>query len=82
MRIGTWNVEYARPMRMPALLEVMTSNAADIWFLTETNDSLQPAGCSFSAHSDPRPQGENPKNIQEYCKNIGDSLLLARSPPS
>ena len=63
MRIGTWNVEYARASRVPALREVLVANPADIWFLTETDDRLQPPGCSSSAHSDPRPTAENPKMV-------------------
>jgi hypothetical protein len=64
MRIGTWNVEYARPSRVCALHEVLETNAADLWFLTETDDGLQPAGCRFFAHSDPRPKAENPKMVR------------------
>jgi hypothetical protein len=56
MRIGTWNVEYAYERRLPALLEVLRSNPADILILTETHDSLMPPGLTNAAHSLPRPR--------------------------
>jgi hypothetical protein len=56
MRIGTWNVEYARPVRLDALRGVLSANRADIWVLTETHDDLRPEHCEFVAHSEPRPQ--------------------------
>lgn len=41
MRIGTWNVEYAAGASKNARrLEVLRSNPADIWVLTETHDGL------------------------------------------
>jgi exonuclease III len=55
VRIGTWNVEYAREARRPALEAVLAENPADIWVLTETHDALIPPGCVFAEHSLPRP---------------------------
>ena len=57
LRIGTWNVEYARPSRRAALREVLNANDADVWVLTETHDDLRPDGCPHVAHSDQRPLG-------------------------
>jgi hypothetical protein len=56
VRIGTWNVEYARPARLNALHGVLTANRADIWVLTETHDDLRPPQCEFVAHTVPRPK--------------------------
>jgi hypothetical protein len=56
VRIGTWNVEYARPSRLSALRDTLVSNPADIWVLTETHDHLSPPGCPFAAHAEPRPK--------------------------
>ncbi len=56
MRIGTWNVEYARPARVDALRRVLAANPADIWVLTETHDDLRPPDCEFVAHTEPRPK--------------------------
>ncbi|MBX9746390.1 MAG: endonuclease/exonuclease/phosphatase family protein [Hyphomonadaceae bacterium] len=56
MRIGTWNVEYAYPVRLEAIRRVLANNHADIWVLTETHDDLQPPDCPFVAHSLPRPK--------------------------
>ncbi len=56
MRIGTWNVEYARPARLDALRGVLSANRADIWVLTETHDELWPPQCKFVAHTEPRPK--------------------------
>lgn len=56
MRIGTWNVEYARVGRIPALHAKLADNPADIWVLTETHDALVPPGCAFAAHTSPRPK--------------------------
>jgi hypothetical protein len=54
MRIGTWNVEYARPTRLQTLRAALARNNADIWVLTETHDDLRPPGCGHAAHSSPR----------------------------
>ncbi len=54
LRIGTWNVEYALKSRRSAQLDVFEKHPADIWILTETHDSLTPAGCDYVVHSDQR----------------------------
>lgn len=56
MRVGTWNVEYAYQPRLDALRQVLASNSADIWVLTETHDDLVPENCTNVAHSEPRPK--------------------------
>jgi len=56
MRVGTWNVEYAYQKRLNALHQVLATNRADIWILTETHDDLVPENCTHVAHSDPRPK--------------------------
>ncbi len=56
MRIGTWNVEYAKPQRLDALRRVMSQNSADIWVLTETHDELVPQGCPSGLHCEARPR--------------------------
>ncbi len=56
MRIGTWNVEYARPARLDAQRGVLAANPADVWVLTETHDDLRPPDCEFVAHTQPRPK--------------------------
>ena len=56
MRIGTWNVEYAYEKRLDALHAKLAEHPADIWVLTETHDALVPPGCTFAAHSAPRPK--------------------------
>jgi hypothetical protein len=56
MRIGTWNVEYAYQPRLDALHQVLASNSADIWVLTETHDDLVPENFTHVAHSEPRPK--------------------------
>jgi len=56
VRIGTWNVEYAYERRLDALRRVLSTNAADIWILTETHDDLVPPDCPYFLHSDARPK--------------------------
>lgn len=56
IRIGTWNVEYADESKLPALSQVLASNQADIWVLTETHDALVPPGSVHVVHSLPRPK--------------------------
>lgn len=40
MRIGTWNVEYARGSRNPDRRALLMEHKADIWILTETHTDL------------------------------------------
>ncbi len=45
MRIGTWNVEYAAvPAKNARRRELLVGADADVWVLTETNDSLDIVG--------------------------------------
>ncbi len=54
MRIATWNVEYAYPVRMQKLQAFVQSKTADIWVLTETHDDLQPPNCPHAVHAEQR----------------------------
>jgi hypothetical protein len=42
MRIGAWNVDYAKPSELPRLRRTLAKHEADIWVLTETHDALRP----------------------------------------
>lgn len=55
MRIGTWNVEYARPSRNPDRLALLKTRVADIWILTETNRDLSLCETHCAIDSEPRP---------------------------
>lgn len=56
VKIGTWNVEYARTAEANARRRaVMDACSADIWILTETHDDLTPGAEYASAHSRQRP---------------------------
>lgn len=58
MRIGTWNVEYAAGAEKNARrTEVIRSNPADIWVLTETHDDLDLSSTHAAVHSLQRPTG-------------------------
>jgi hypothetical protein len=55
LRIGTWNVEYARGVeKNRARLELLRSWAADVWVLTETHDDLDLSPTHKPIHSEPR----------------------------
>ena len=55
MRIGTWNVEYAAGLENNARrLQILRSNPADIWVLTETHDDLDLTSTHLPVHSLPR----------------------------
>ncbi|MBI1256549.1 MAG: hypothetical protein GC204_03675 [Chloroflexi bacterium] len=55
MRIATWNLDHAIPIRRPALRAVMTAHPADIWVLTETHDAVVPGPDMVGVHSEQRP---------------------------
>lgn len=56
MRIGTWNVEYAAGASKNARrLEILRSNPADIWVLTETHDDLDLCASHETMRSQQRP---------------------------
>jgi endonuclease/exonuclease/phosphatase family metal-dependent hydrolase len=58
MRIGTWNVEYAAGAEKNAKrIEIIRSNPADIWVLTETHDDLDLSPTHSPVHSHQRPTG-------------------------
>jgi endonuclease/exonuclease/phosphatase family metal-dependent hydrolase len=60
MRIGTWNVEYARGLTHNARRQVRLQQAdADIWILTETHDDLTPGEDWQAVSSDTR-RGADP----------------------
>jgi hypothetical protein len=64
MRIGTWNVDYAKVGHLPDLQTRLNEHPADIWILTETNDDLRPAGSIFRRSSDQRCRAEAPKDVR------------------
>lgn len=58
MRIGTWNVEYAAGADKNAKrMNVIRTNPADIWVLTETHDDLDLSSTHAAIHSLQRPTG-------------------------
>ncbi len=59
IRIGTWNVEYAKNARNPDRLALLIDNPADIWILTETHRSLDLSSTHTDYRSDPRPLVRN-----------------------
>lgn len=59
IRIGTWNVEYARDARNVDRLAMLTAHPADIWILTETHSSLDLSATHTPHHSAPRPLVRN-----------------------
>jgi hypothetical protein len=54
VRIGTWNVDHARPLRNDGRLEILRTFGADVWVLTETRDDLSPGDEFHPVHSAPR----------------------------
>lgn len=55
LRIGTWNVQYARGVaKNRARLELLNSWKADVWVLTETHDDLDLSPDHAAVHSDQR----------------------------
>jgi endonuclease/exonuclease/phosphatase family metal-dependent hydrolase len=54
MRIGTWNVEYGFGTRNPDRLNLLTAQAADIWVLTETHQTLDLSPTHSPVTSEPR----------------------------
>jgi len=61
MRIGTWNVDYARGSRNSDRLSLLESKDADIWVLTETHSDLDLSKTHVALMSEERPKWENPK---------------------
>ena len=59
MRVGTWNVEYARPSRNLDRLAILQARDADIWVLTETHYDLDLSATHVPVHSLPRPQNKS-----------------------
>lgn len=59
LRIGTWNVEYARTGETNARrVAAMAAVPADVWVLTETHDDLSPSGNYQAVHSAQRPAAD------------------------
>ena len=52
LRIGTWNVEHATATRNPQRLHLIEKADADIWVLTETQDTLDLGSSYHAVHSD------------------------------
>lgn len=61
LRVGTWNVEYARGVeKNRARFKLIASLRADVWVLTETHDDLDLAGNHTAVRSEqryPKPGG-------------------------
>lgn len=55
IKIGTWNVEYAKARRNPDRLKLLNDHDADIWILTETHCSLDLSQTHTAYPSAPRP---------------------------
>jgi hypothetical protein len=71
IRIGTWNVDHAKPSRNLCRLDVLRKFNADIWVLTETHDDLDPGGDYLPIPSAPRahaPVGERWVTIWSHYK--------------
>jgi hypothetical protein len=55
LRVGTWNVEYARGLeRNQRRLDLLASQAAQLWVLTETHDDLDLSATHRAIHSEHR----------------------------
>lgn len=55
LRIGTWNVQYARgAVKNSARLELLNKWNADVWVLTETHDDLDLSASHTAIHSEHR----------------------------
>ena len=55
LRIGTWNVEYARTLETnKRRREALSAQPADIWVLTETHDDLYPSEEYSAVHAKQR----------------------------
>jgi hypothetical protein len=53
LRVGTWNVQYARGVeKNRRRLDLLSSRQADIWVLTETHDDLDLSGTHRAIHSE------------------------------
>ena len=50
LRIGTWNVRHANPVKNGSRLKLLRDANADIWVLTETRDELD-LGAPYAAVS-------------------------------
>lgn len=58
MRIGTWNVEYARGVdRNKLRLALLERQKADVWVLTETHDDLDLGSTHAAVSTEQRPTG-------------------------
>lgn len=55
LRVGTWNVQYARgQVKNQRRLDLLTSLAADVWVLTETHDDLDLSATHRAVHTNQR----------------------------
>lgn len=55
LRVGTWNVQYARGIEKNCRrLDLLASQAAQVWVLTETHDDLDLSASHRPIHSDQR----------------------------
>lgn len=69
LRMGTWNVEYANPVKNDARLKLLHDANADIWVLTETRDELD-LGAPYAAVSSARryPDKATPRWVTIWSK--------------
>ncbi len=77
IRIGTWNVEYAKNTRNPDRLKRLSDFKADIWILTETHRSLHLPACYTSYPSDPRPNHHRNVDADSTWVTIWSQLELS-----
>ncbi len=55
LRVGTWNVQYARGVeKNQRRIDLIASQAAQVWVLTETHDDLDLSATHRAIHSDQR----------------------------
>ena len=55
LRVGSWNVQYARGIEKNLRrLDLLASQAAQVWVLTETHDDLDLSASHVAIHSDQR----------------------------
>lgn len=81
MRVGTWNVEYARGAeKNRRRLELIRRANADVWVLTETHDELSLEPSYRCASSTPRPDKPGGRWVTIWSR-LPPSRVLATSDP-
>jgi hypothetical protein len=57
--LATWNLERPSPRswkKLPAIREILSSFAVDVWVLTEMRTSIAPGGVYRPVHAPPHPE--------------------------